>query len=631
MKIKLFRLLLFVFLIFLMSGEAFAEVITTDKVSDNSEYVYIVGNPNFYPLEYYNEKTKRYEGALPEIINDVSEKTGIDFAYIKGNVSRTELLENDNVKMVSSYMADYDYSCIVDEATVFSYSIGEKPVNIGFAFTDRADEKMIKEVKSAFNEISPNALNGYLVMAQGLNTTSFPWEVLTALLCFVLIAVIIPLFIYKGINTKKQMLHNKNIDDETGIGNVLYFEKMFYYLVPSFAKGDYYISYIILDSNNMQLYHNTVVFTEILKYTADVIGASEGENEVAARITENGFVFLYKSENRNVAEKRIKEILKKVAIYLNAEENETTSVLYTVLYNLNADDRNYETVIFNLRKNCIQLVGTDEEIKFCDEKMMNSDMIEKMFAESILNGFKNKEFKLYLQFIINNESKKIVSAEALSRWESPEKGLLMPGQYIQAMESNGIISQLDYYMFEMTCCQLHKWRDTEFEELTISCNFTRITLSEEDFIDKIKEIAKKYVFDKSKLIIEITEDAIEKNRDVAIENILECKKLGFRIALDDLGSGYTSLVNLCEYPIDIVKIDRNILLNTEKEKGKDLFLGIVALAHSLNLKVVCEGVETEEQNRFVSDSKCDYIQGWYYSKAQHSHGCEEFVRSYSMG
>lgn len=630
MKIKLFRVFLFVFLIFLTSGEAFAEVITTEKTTDDSKYVYIAGNPNFYPLEYYNGKTERYEGALPEIINDVSEKTGINFAYIKGSVSQSELLENGDIQIVSSYITDYDYPYAADDTTVFSYSMGGKPVNIGFAFTDSADEKMIKELKSAFKEISPKELNGYLVMAQKLNTSRFSWGFLTTFLCIVFIAFVIPLFIYKGINTKKQMLHNKNIDDETGIGNVLYFEKMFHSLIPFFEKNEYYIAYIILDSNNLQLYHSNIVFADILKYTADVIGACEGENEVAARITENGFVFLYKSENQNVAENRIKEIVKKVALYLNSEDSETTSVLHTVFYNLNADDRNYETLVFNLRKNCIQLVGTEEEIRFCDAEMMNSDLIEKMFAQSILDGFKNKEFKLYLQFIINNESKKIVSAEALSRWESPEKGLLMPGQYIKAMESNGIISQLDYYMFETTCCQLHKWRDTEFEDLTISCNFTRITLSEEDFIEKIKEISTKYVFDKSKLIIEITEDAIEKNRDVAIENILECKKLGFRVALDDLGSGYTSLVNLCEYPIDIVKIDRNILLNTEKEKGKDLFLGVVALAHSLNLKVVCEGVETEEQNRFVSSSKCDYIQGWYYSKAQHSNGCEEFVRNYSV-
>lgn len=93
-----------------------------------------------------------------------------------------------------------------------------------------------------------------------------------------------------------------------------------------------------------------------------------------------------------------------------------------------------------------------------------------------------------------------------------------------------------------------------------------------------------------------------------------CKKLGFTIALDDLGSGCATIANLCDYPVDIVKIDRNILLKANDERGKAIFKGIVEFAHKLNLKTVCEGVETEEQNQFVIESNCDYIQGVYYYK-----------------
>jgi EAL domain-containing protein (putative c-di-GMP-specific phosphodiesterase class I) len=97
---------------------------------------------------------------------------------------------------------------------------------------------------------------------------------------------------------------------------------------------------------------------------------------------------------------------------------------------------------------------------------------------------------------------------------------------------------------------------------------------------------------------------------------------------DDLGCGYTALANLCDYPIDVVKIDRDILLKTNTERGEDLFFGIIALAHSLNMSVVCEGVETEEQNTLVSRSDCDYIQGWYYVKALPLDECELFAQKY---
>lgn len=250
-------------------------------------------------------------------------------------------------------------------------------------------------------------------------------------------------------------------------------------------------------------------------------------------------------------------------------------------------------------------------------------------AASILEGIEKNEFKMYLQFVVENKTKRIVSAEALSRWDNPQKGIVGPGNYIGQMESSGLISKHDFYMFELACRQLEKWKDTEYNDISISCNFTRITLSEEDCIDKLLEISKKYDFDKAKLAIEISEDAIEKDREIAKRNVKRCKELGFKIYLDDLGSGYTALANLCDYPIDIVKIDRDILLKTGTKRGKDLFLGIIALAHNLNMSVICEGVEVEEQNTLVSETECDYIQGWYYAKALPLEECEAFVEMHS--
>ena len=253
---------------------------------------------------------------------------------------------------------------------------------------------------------------------------------------------------------------------------------------------------------------------------------------------------------------------------------------------------------------------------------------EKRFIDAIRRGLENDEFKMYLQFCVDNKTKKIVSAEALSRWETSDGELLFPGKYIGAMQKSGLITQLDYCMFENACRKLAAWRGTAFGEFTISCNFTRITISAHDFVEKIEEIANRYEFDHSLLLMEITEDTIERNLAAACENILKVKALGFHIALDDVGGGCTSLMNLCEYPIDVLKIDRAILLLASNERGKKLFSGIVALAHYLGLKVVCEGVETEEQSAFVSAGDCNYVQGWYYAKAISEAEAEVFAAEY---
>ena len=255
--------------------------------------------------------------------------------------------------------------------------------------------------------------------------------------------------------------------------------------------------------------------------------------------------------------------------------------------------------------------------------------MDKEITQSILKGLEKNEFKMHLQFIVDCRTRKIVSAEALSRWDNPEKGIIGPVNYISHMETAGLISRHDFYMFELACRQLEKWNNTAYKDVSISCNFTRLTLSEDDCIDKLKSISERYDFDNSKLAIEITEDAIEKNREVAKRNVRLCKELGFMVYLDDLGSGYTSLANLCDYPIDVVKIDRDILLKANTERGRALLSGIIALAHSLNMGVICEGVENDEQNTLVSQSACDYIQGWYYAKALPAEECEAFIEKHT--
>ena len=259
---------------------------------------------------------------------------------------------------------------------------------------------------------------------------------------------------------------------------------------------------------------------------------------------------------------------------------------------------------------------------------MNTSENTNNLLDAINAGLQNDEFKMYLQLIVDSKTRNIISAEALSRWVTAEGVLIFPGKYIGLMEESGLITKLDYQMFEKACRKLGEWAGTEFDDVSISCNFTRITISEADFTTQIKEISDRYAFDHHKLIMEITEDSIEKNFNMAKSNLVSAKALGFSVALDDIGSGYTSLRNICDYPIDLVKLDRAMLLLTDTERGKKLFQGIISLMHLLDLKVVCEGVETEEQNTFVNASDCDYIQGWYYSTALSEEKAEAFAKEY---
>ncbi len=453
------------------------------------------------------------------------------------------------------------------------------------------------------------------------------------LIRFVFIPILLALIAVLAVQIKRIRKENENdkmTDAEMGIGNLQFFKYHFEYTIGDILRSTYCIAYIVFDVSYLRMYSNSFSISDILKYTADVLRENAGEGEFAARITDNGLAFAFRANSEENAKKRLEELIAKLNDFSGIQEKTGKHIFYVAEYPLSDKDLNCEILLFNLRKNCNRIFGTEKQIVYCDTNSMNSLEEEKKITENILKAFKNDEFKMYLQFIVDNKTKKIVSAEALSRWKSVDKGLLLPGMYIENMEMVGLISKLDFHIFELVCRQLEKWADTPCKDISISCNFTRLTLSEENFIENLTEISSKYNFDKSKLVIEITEDAMEKDREQAMWNVARCKELGFKMYLDDLGSGYTSLINLCDYPIDVVKIDREIFQKTNTQKGRDLFSGIIALAHSLNIKVICEGVETEEQNEFVSTSECDYIQGWYYSKPLPVEESEPFMERYSV-
>lgn len=607
---------------------ATAEVVTTHSTEGYADYLYVAGNPNNYPIEYYDDDAKTYKGVIPDLLSEISKHSGLNFVYINGNKNdRHKMGENLQADIISSLEENTSYG--KDYLELISYEKNGKTIKTGLVFTTIADDTEIAAIKTAANKIFEAQKSGiYLSYAAQTSKTSYKWLIGTLMLAFTLLVFVAFLFL-KIKRIQKENEVDKMTDVETGMGNLQFFKYHFRHTIGDISRNLYHIAYIILDSSYLRSYHGDSSFDEVLKYTASVLSEYTGDREIAARITENGFALAYQSTNDEDAKKRLKEIMDKLNSFEGVKDKSNKLVFYAATYPLSSTDKNCEILLFNLRKNCNKIFGTDKQIMYCDIHSMNMVQEEKRITESILKGFENNEFKMYLQFIVDNKTKKIVSAEALSRWDSREKGMISPGKYIENMENSGVISRHDFHMFELACRQLEKWKDTKYSHITVSCNFTRITLSEENFVDKLKMISNGYNFDKSKIAIEITEDAIEKDRETATKNVNLCKELGFKIYLDDLGSGYTSLANLCDYPIDVVKIDRDILLKTESENGKNLFAGIIALAHNMDIKVICEGVETEEQNALVSESDCDYVQGWYYSKALPLEECESFIGIYS--
>jgi len=276
-----------------------------------------------------------------------------------------------------------------------------------------------------------------------------------------------------------------------------------------------------------------------------------------------------------------------------------------------ADKPSFDTALANAQIGYSYARAENRFVLTCTPDILQREAIKNKLRDKLLQCLKDGQFEMYLQFIYNVKENRCTGAEALSRWHNPDEGVLMPSYYIRDMQQTGVIEQFDYYMLRKICSLLQEWSNTEFSGLTLSCNITRITLSSDKFKKNLESILNDYTFDRNKLILEITEDSLIDDRQTARENLAACKKAGLQIAIDGYGEGSTSIDDIRDFSVDYVKIDRQLI--AESKKNSALLSTLIEQAHSQNLQVVCEGVETKQEKDSVLKKGTDFIQGYLFS------------------
>ena len=221
-------------------------------------------------------------------------------------------------------------------------------------------------------------------------------------------------------------------------------------------------------------------------------------------------------------------------------------------------------------------------------------------------------FSLMIQPVVDFRTDAVCSGEVLSRLNHPERGVIFPDEFLTAIASAELYPQFDRYIFQKSCAWLSRSMEKGEGLELLSCNFSRKTLSEANLASDLTQIADRYGIPHDRLAIEITEREQETDVEQFHSNLKQLKADGFRIFLDDYGSGVTTVKDLMQFPLNIVKIDRSILLAAETEQGKAAYRALVAMASELGAEVVCEGIETQEQSRFAREAGCQYGQGFLF-------------------
>jgi EAL domain-containing protein (putative c-di-GMP-specific phosphodiesterase class I) len=254
-------------------------------------------------------------------------------------------------------------------------------------------------------------------------------------------------------------------------------------------------------------------------------------------------------------------------------------------------------------------------MRFFDPKMQEAINARAELENELRIALEHKQFELYYQAQVDNSGRPI-GAEALIRWLHPVRGIIPPFDFIPLAEETGIILPMGYWVLETACAQLRLWQQSSHTRaLSIAVNVSAKQCHQADFVQQVEQLIKQHEIDPALLKLELTESTLLEDVEGIIAKMIVLRKIGVTFELDDFGTGYSSLQYLKQLPLHQLKIDKSFIADIDIEgSGRTLVCTIIAMAHSLNLNVIAEGVETEEQLQFLMSNGCDHYQGYLFSK-----------------
>lgn len=396
----------------------------------------------------------------------------------------------------------------------------------------------------------------------------------------------------------------------------LYSKEFFYRKVQEKLEANPDKEYSIICTNveNFKLYNDT------FGRKAGDLFLLEGAKNMKKAVTEDEICGRYGADRFMLLQEQEKEKAARKLFYNKAYENRPERMKNVVLkwgvYEITDRSVPVEQMCDRALLAADSIKGQyHKHIAVYDDELREKLLREKAITDIMEIALKEGQFIVYLQpkYDLNNDC--MAGAEALVRWIHPEWGFMSPGEFIPLFEKNGFIPNLDQNIWRQVCAQIREWKEKGYPSLPVSVNVSRADVYQLDLVDTLVHITQEYGIAPSKLHLEITESAYAENPSRIIHTVNQLREQGFIIEMDDFGSGYSSLNMFNQMTMDILKLDMLFIQNEMKKPVEQSILSyIIDMSHGLGLRVVAEGVETEEQLERLRAVGCDYIQGYYYAK-----------------
>lgn len=339
------------------------------------------------------------------------------------------------------------------------------------------------------------------------------------------------------------------------------------------------------------------------------------DSDTVARIGGDEFVLLLpglqpESDLVSHLVQRILELVQKPCDLEQGQYSVTCSIGISLYPN---DANNAETLLkyADMAMYRAKQAGSDS-FQFFTESLHRSVIQALEVEQDLRNAIGQGELELHYQPQVCTRTGKVLGAEALVRWRSPQGGLIPPGKFIPVAEKTGLIAPLGNWVLESVCKQLKAWAKQNLPLVPVSINISPKQFNDPRLVETIQHTLEKYELDTQWLRIEITENSIAQDRERFSETLAEFSRLGLKTAIDDFGSGYSNIQSLRTIEIATLKVDQSFVKDLDNDKHRAIYAAVVSMAHNLNFQVVAEGIETEEQLKFLQSVNCDVVQGFFF-------------------
>ena len=445
-------------------------------------------------------------------------------------------------------------------------------------------------------------------------------------------------FAIDHIDKQERLNYLAYYDVLTGLANRSLFHERVAQYMRSALTGGYKLAIGLIDLERFKSINDSLGRTAgdaLLRQVAEWLIHKTGDVNLLARIDADHFALVMPEVRQDgdlarLVEKTMEAFFQH-PFYLNDAVFRIGVKVGIALFPDDGDDA--DTLFRNAEAALKKAKASGERYLFHTQKMTEAVSGKLTLENQLRQALDNEEFVLYYQPKVNIVSGKVTSAEALIRWNDPRTGLVPPDRFIPIMEETGLIYEVGRWALRKAIQDYLRWRDAGLAAVRIAVNVSPLQLRNRNFIAEIEQKISIDAYAAAGLELEITESLIMADVKHSIASLQAIRAMGITIAIDDFGTGFSSLSYLAKLPVDTLKIDRSFVIDmTAGPEGLALVSTIISLAHSLNLKVVAEGVETEEQSRLLRLLSCDEIQGFLFSKPVPSDIFEaKFLTQYPAG